>query len=491
MFELKKYILANLAVIKTNLKYNTTLKIFIFLIFLLCIYSYLMFLEYNKKIENEQQSTSNIKNYMEGFVNYNQLTEKYEVSKNNYFTNVNNGNYTYDDNGILRNSENDMTLEEYIKLNNICIDCEQPPLKYKLNYIVLDSNYHKQLFENIKKKYLNYMSKPNLTARNFNNLLECYSEYKNMFRKISKNEEDNINYFFNNLIFKLQKNIVSHKISKNENYTKNNVKINLSSNTSNTKNEKLNNSKNKVLDNKFNITRQKIIDLFEKEYDSLTICKSQSNIEMTMPHTHMDAMIMNQSWFNLPKESTFIHELTHCLQRKQNYLQRFDEIYNKWGFIKLVNGINDIKQINGLNELIRNNPDENQTVYVWENKIERDNQYYLIGAFFNSISPSSLGDVSYLAYPLKRGASQYEFYYTGSQAIELSKFKYFKNYFGEINNNYHPNEIIAQYMEFILLDCLDSNNSNNNYHKYINYKAFQIFYNNVNYLLDENYKIYN
>ena len=43
------------------------------------------------------------------------------------------------------------------------------------------------------------------------------------------------------------------------------------------------------------------------------------------------------------------------------------------------------------------------------------------------------------------------FYYLKQNPTQLSKFKEFNDFFGDNQNNYHPNEMTAKFAEYFLL----------------------------------------
>ena len=77
-----------------------------------------------------------------------------------------------------------MTIEEYIKLNNICMDCESPPAKYKLNYIynisILIILVIYFLYESHKIiEYKNVINDDNINDEKKNEILKDYDNINN------------------------------------------------------------------------------------------------------------------------------------------------------------------------------------------------------------------------------------------------------------------------------------------------------------------------
>lgn len=188
------------------------------------------------------------------------------------------------------------------------------------------------------------------------------------------------------------------------------------------------------------------IDAPRKQYinswlSKIQIAKAAPWLEAGMPHTHDNCIIMRPDWFSdATQMSTFIHELTHVAQRMNPSL--WYELYRKWGFIYA-------SELSGMETYItrnRQNPDGMDNNWVWYSA--DDNKYYWIGAVYNSVSPKSLMDVSYLAIPLTKTSRANTFKYIGSTPMQLSNLTQFQNQFNINENHYHPNEIAAQYSEY-------------------------------------------
>lgn len=188
-----------------------------------------------------------------------------------------------------------------------------------------------------------------------------------------------------------------------------------------------------------------------KKYNVKLAC---SDIEDSLPHTLKNVIILPASFFNLfrisdyTKTSTLFHELCHVLQRKKE--KDYEKLYNKWGFKKVHNLIDE----NNVLKKNRTNPDGLKLNWVWRNK-------YIIFAEFYNDSPHSLRDVSHVYYVIKNNKITNEKGY-------LKDLEEFNNFFGYILNNYHPNEICANYFEFFFL--------NNNFDS----PGYEILKNNIN-----------
>jgi hypothetical protein len=200
----------------------------------------------------------------------------------------------------------------------------------------------------------------------------------------------------------------------------------------------------------------------------IMIAKASSWLESGMPHTHDKIIVLDPSWFSSFRLGTFIHELSHVHQRK--YPDNWYKLLAQWGFMHYdfnLEGTSGLEDI-----LIRNrtNPDGLDIHWVWQSP--SSNKYYWIGAVFQSISPTSLiTGIEYNAYPLTQDSSGRFIYLSSSTPIPLKSFTDFQNYFRIDQNNYHPNEIISQYMEYYLEDV-----KNKNEERQKSIPAYGIFY---------------
>ena len=354
-------------------------------------------------------------------------------------------NENYDNN--KSNNKKSKRIEEFLNNNNTGNHNKQNlknsnnyknKIKRKLNYHkslinYLSSNYSQKLFKNID--YLNNMNSINVKSRKFNNLEELKLKYINdSLDDITNEEKDAFFWMIQNLIIK---------------------------------------------GNKLTPFIYKSIFI-----DKVKIAKSKSWLEYNMPHTHKDVIILTNEWFksliNKKKEnlimsallnegSTFCHELMHVHQR--DYLNRYENLYYKWGFIKgsYIHNCFDYFNKN------RHNPDGQYLNWIWKN----NDKYFLFGAIFNNNNPSNLSDVSYSIREIKKTDNNI-FNYSGDfdkyPNNSLFNHKGFMNYFGIINNHYHPNEIASQYFEYYLNDNLGEKDN-------FNPKGYKIFLKNIEYIL--------
>jgi hypothetical protein len=230
----------------------------------------------------------------------------------------------------------------------------------------------------------------------------------------------------------------------------------------------------------------------------ISFAKGQDWLESGMPHTLGTTIIMDGDWFLNPSSTTLLHEITHVHQRK--YFYDFEDLYAKLGYIyypKLIKGMEAYYQLN------RNNPDGSSIFWLWHNPestitdseaaiptatngkqlIRRNSKamgtipedtnnsdYWWIGAVFKSANPINVTDVNYISIKLERGADG-SFYNFNKPPIKLENFSSFNKYFGITNNNYHPNETSAKYMELYYNDKIMSPDRA----KYYEYEGFKIF----------------
>lgn len=329
-------------------------------------------------------------------------------------------------NNNKNDSNNLNNLNKKVKNNSRIINIKD----FNLSFV--EPNYAFSLFnDNI---YIDTMNSVNYTARHSNNKYDCVKKYMESLVSISNEEKLNVNSLLNLMINKI-----------------NNTKL-----------------QNFLL---INIQTSKI-------------AKGNSWLEFNMPHTHSNIIIFPQYWFNsinnlsdstLHNEgSTLIHELIHVNQR-YNY-KPYENIYKKWGFVR-PNYIDNMDHIRLLN---RHNPDGINIMWVWIDK--KTNKYYWIGTLFNDENPKNLSDVNYLAFELSKiNNMQNELNlkcFDNTVPLKLSQFTNFIEYFNISNNHYHPNEIIASYMEIFYKNSYFKNKKN------IKGEAYKIFENNIDSILN-------
>jgi hypothetical protein len=195
----------------------------------------------------------------------------------------------------------------------------------------------------------------------------------------------------------------------------------------------------------------------EKWLSACYLCKAQPWLEGGMPHTHGRAILMRPDWFrssansdisSASKEALGIlwHEMTHIWQRFQP--ADFTSLYQEWGFTPLAETPMGLETI-----LLRSrlNPDAlpqpSSPIYIWQpSQTKSLSGHYWIGAVYPTLTPATLHDIQFWAYPLAAGGTRY----LGQQPIELQKLKEFAEFFGSGRNHYHPNELAAHYMDELL-----------------------------------------
>ena len=171
------------------------------------------------------------------------------------------------------------------------------------------------------------------------------------------------------------------------------------------------------------------------------------NIEADLPHTHKDVIILSQNVLNDLQLNygviLFIHEKTHILQRK--YYSLFNDLYtNYWNFIK----VKKIYNFDHLSKIVRLNPDGLDLTWIYK----KDNKYILLLAVFNSLK---LRDCSNVCVYLEKRNNKY-FIPNNVRLIKLEKCNEFTSIFSITNNNYHPNELSAEYMSLYWFSLINN-----------------------------------
>lgn len=341
--------------------------------------------------------------------------------------------------------------------------------------------------------YLNTMNAQNLISRECSSMKQCRAKYSKSLLEINNSEAEGINILLNMIVRKLKSEGKEGNL----------------------------------------LLRLSIIKLLVS--GNVFIAKGNKWLENGMPHTILNNIVLPaETWFNqisllskrcngkqdcfhesilLNEGSTLIHELTHIRQRYHesqliydtNHVNPYNNLYKLWGFIKsdYIDNIQDILEKN------RHNPDGLDDKWIWKTNANNVDKYYWIGAIFNNHNPSSLRDVQYIAVELFKISSQ-ELHLTNddipkgaielpieisngnnanntnnifkrlesSSIIQLSSLREFNDYFGNVlgNNNYHPNEISAQYMEIYYKNKLNLGGKPNN-------EGYKHFVENINGLL--------
>jgi len=191
----------------------------------------------------------------------------------------------------------------------------------------------------------------------------------------------------------------------------------------------------------------------EKWLQSSYLCKAQPWLEDGMPHTHGRAILMRPDWFSSSGQNysnsqdalgILWHEMTHIWQRFQP--ADFTPLYQEWGFTPLAETPSGLETI-----LLRSrlNPDAlpqpSSPLWIWQPR-DGSKAIYWIDAIYPTLTPNSLHDIKFWAYPLAAGGTRY----LGQQPIELAKLLEFSEFFGSGRNHYHPNELSAHYMDELL-----------------------------------------
>ena len=268
----------------------------------------------------------------------------------------------------------------------------------------------------ISAKYLIYMNQPNIQARGFDTLAELTDRYqRGICQQITKEELTETTEW------------VRREIARLDNH--------------------------------------KFREIATRWISASWLCKAQPWLEGGMPHTHDRAILMRPEWFQSNTTPTKMdigilwHEMTHIWQRLSP--QDFTELFTSWGFRQIP--INAIPK--GLEPILvrsRLNPDAlPNNLWVWFAPKSNNSQLaisldlstdtgYWIGAVYPTVSPQSLHEIEFRAYPLTAGG----YVYLGQQSIDLKDFKLFADFFGSGRNHYHPNELAAHFMDELLTDRL-------------------------------------
>ena len=265
-------------------------------------------------------------------------------------------------------------------------------------------------------RYISFMNKFNLLARNCQSTNDLLNKYKNAYDIITDNEKIHLHNIILNLLSQIKKNNISY-----HNY---------------------------------------IIYWINNIY----IIKSKSWLESNMPHTMSNIIIMHKEWFIKPTMNILLHEITHIHQRL--YPNDFIDLYTELGYIYY--DINKILNKHHILSLNRNNPDGIDINWLWKSP---NNNIWWIGAVFTSTMPKNLHDIYYIAIQIYTNNNN-DLYFSNDYIL-LNKLTEFIDYFGIYNDNYHPNELCSMYAEWYL-DEIINNNSNKN--KYIGYNVYKKYY---------------
>ena len=278
------------------------------------------------------------------------------------------------------------------------------PGQHIINYIQPGDHQCANLQAYISADYLIYMNQPNIQARGFDTLAELSDQYRTgVCQMISDDECHATNKWITDGLSEL----------KNPRWRR----------------------------------------VAEKWIAASYLCKAQPWLEGGMPHTHGRAILMRPDWFSRESQNNskdigqlgiLWHEMTHIWQRFQP--NEFTGLYREWGF----SPVSEIPV--GLETILlrsRLNPDAlpapSSPIWIWQPPTGPSTEYW-IGAVYPTLTPTSLHDIQFWAYPLAAGGTRY----LGQQPVELSKLQEFAGFFGSGRNHYHPNELAAHYMDELL-----------------------------------------
>jgi len=202
--------------------------------------------------------------------------------------------------------------------------------------------------------------------------------------------------------------------------------------------------------------------------NNVYIAKSKKWLESNMPHTCGKLIIMNNEWFKNQNINILIHEITHIHQRL--FPGDFIKLYNQLGYVNKV--IYDTDLIYKYN---RNNPDGLDINWIWNNI--HKNTLWWCGAIFKSNKPYNLHDINHVAIEIT--IDKNNDYILSKNIILLNDFTDFIDFFGNYNDNYHPNEMCAIYAEWYFNEIINKET--------YNYPAYNIYKQYIYKLLYDNY----
>jgi hypothetical protein len=111
--------------------------------------------------------------------------------------------------------------------------------------------------------------------------------------------------------------------------------------------------------------------------------------------------------------------------------------------------VDKIYNFNHILKYKRQNPDADDNDILWYN----DGKYYFINCFFdkNNIDAKV---VNKLAYPIVKDRKGY-YSYNGETPTFLYNLTDYYKFFGDVHNDYTPNEICAEYNEKLYMKCVN------------------------------------
>lgn len=234
-----------------------------------------------------------------------------------------------------------------------------------------------------------------------------------------------------------------------------------------------------LLDNLNKQNKHSYVEYLKYWLESSIFAKSNPKLEGNMPHTQNNYIIMPDDWYKNPDESTLIHELFHVHQRYRPEV--FVLLYEDLGFEHYNKGVHTIKGLNQIVSMTRHNPDGSDINWILHDDIRTQTGYstehYFITAEYPNMNNPSLRNVKYKKYPLERDNSGL-YYHINNKSDHYANFA--GSPFMISNNNYHPNEITAQYAEYYLKDSfVDKNYPDKTKYQFDKYKIFLNWMNNI------------
>ena len=190
-------------------------------------------------------------------------------------------------------------------------------------------------------------------------------------------------------------------------------------------------------------------------------------IDERMPHTHLKTIIFDVEYFKelvnnhrkneinlmlMEQSETLIHEMGHLLERNNPTINNFfQDVYLELGFLPIaseqfINIVPDKFRFR-----IRSNPDELPNLqYYWWKKNPDDLEFYLPLALYTSDKPKYLTDTEMSLLIFKEDNGKYIY----QKKIKIEDSEYY-NFLGITNNNYHPKEIVPEYLAMWYLSIVE------------------------------------
>jgi len=230
-----------------------------------------------------------------------------------------------------------------------------------------------------------------------------------------------------------------------------------------------------LTDNMYKQMCEAMLPKIQNTINEVKFIKVSSRIEGNMPHTRSDCVVFPAYWYeeliNFHRNSeldyaikeyggTLIHELFHIIQRKYPTIM-IDFYETSLYFVKA----EDIEMINPIRNRVRLNPDGVEMMWVWDHP-EQAHPIWVNAIYANEGAKkvNNLKQVKYMAVKLERkGNRRYQVVKINNRTImePINENQPFISFFQLSHNNYHPNEITAEYFRFHVLYLLGKYDNQN------------------------------